>query len=89
MLIHTDISGRKMDLHMSSSIKRLNDKVDQLNSISISASNISNRVETYSRTSMQSSASSVRSLDNIAGSLSRLESLVVAASSPTTPRRAP
>lgn len=76
-----------MDLHMTSSIKRLNDKVDRLNSISLSANDTSNRVETYSKTNMQSSASSVRSLDSIASSLSRLESLVMAASSPTTSRR--
>ena len=73
---------------MSSSIKRLNDKVDQLNSISLSAANdINSRVEAFSRAHMENSASSVRSLDSIVSSLSRLESFVGAVSSPTASRR--
>ncbi|KAL9116767.1 MAG: hypothetical protein Q9187_006702 [Circinaria calcarea] len=86
--VNLTILGRKMDLHMTSSIKRLNDKVDRLNSISLSAANdITSRVESYSQAHMESSASSVRSLDSIASSLSRLESFVGAVSNPTASRR--
>ena len=87
-------SFRKLDLQLCFKMNQINNKVDQLSTISLSTREASlghqevlERIESYSRTNMNSSAASIRSLDSVATSLSNLERLVTSSSgTPTSPK---
>ncbi|MCJ1254665.1 hypothetical protein MMC24_002480 [Lignoscripta atroalba] len=89
--LNLSVLGRKLDLQLFHKINQINGKVDQLRSVSrsthdasINQQQVLERIESYSRASVPSSAASIRSLGGIASSSSTLEPL--ATSSSTLPR---
>ncbi len=75
---------RSLDLQLTSKLQQVDVKVNQLNSFSLSTHDASTnhqqtleRIEHYTTMNSHSSASSMRSLDSVAESISRLESLLV------------
>lgn len=74
------VLGRKIDLHTSHQIHQIGGKFDEAVSTSLSNHGAQEealkRIEFYSRASLQSSASSIRSMDTIRTELSRLEAMI-------------